>query len=89
MQVEGGDPESRHTAKMKRDFNGFPEEITFDITQPELSLGFYNEFSVSLHQQKPLPVLPEQVLSTMKLIDALRESAELARPVTVAGLSDT
>ena len=81
LAVEGGDPSDWNSAVIRRRCDDFPEEIRFDISQPELSKGFYQTFVQALQTSTPLPVTPDHVLRVMRLIEAVRESDKTERSV--------
>ena len=83
LAVEGGDPSDWNVAVIRRQSDDFPEEIRFDISQPELSTGFYQAFVQALQTSAPLPVAPDQVLRVMRLIEAVRESDKADRSVSL------
>ncbi len=83
LEIVGGDPADWSSALIRRGSEGSPEEIRYDIAQPELSSGFYVEFATAVLNSKPLPVLPEQALKVMKLMDALKESDSTMRVVSL------
>jgi len=83
LAVEGGDPSDWNTAVIRRRSDEFPEEIRFDISQPELSPGFYQAFVQALQTSAPLPVGPEHVLRVMRLIEAVRESDKTGQSVSL------
>jgi len=80
LSVEGGDPSRWNTAIMKKSSGGSLEETKIDITQPELSAGFYETFeaalrnSAKLQSSAELPVTPNQVLRVMRMIEAVKLS---------------
>ncbi len=83
LQIAGGDPSRWDTAVIRREAGDLPEEIRYDIPHPELSTGFYAELARALQEGGRLPVLPEQTLRAMRLMEALRESSRLGRSVEV------
>ena len=82
LAVEGGDPSDWNTAVIRRRNDEFPEEIRIDISQPELSAGFYQAFVQALQASAALPVSPEHVLRVMRLIEAVRESDRRGRSIS-------
>jgi len=86
LAVEGGDPSDWNTAVIRRRSDEFPEEIRFDISQPELSPGFYQAFVQALQTSAALPVGPEHVLRVMRLIEAVRESDKTGQSVSLSAL---
>jgi len=74
LAVEGGDPSDWNMAVIRRGNVDFPEEIRIDISQAELSPGFYQAFVQALQTSAPLPVAPEHVLRVMRLIESVRKS---------------
>ena len=81
LAVEGGDPSDWNTAVIRRGNDDFPEEIRIDISQAELSPGFYQAFVQALQTSAPLPVSPEHVLRVMHLIESVRESDKTGHSV--------
>jgi len=82
LAVEGGDPSDWKTAVIRRRNDEFPEEIRIDISQPELSAGFYQAFVQALQASAALPVSPEHVLRVMRLIEAVRESDRTGQSIS-------
>ncbi len=74
LSVEGGDPSEWNTAIMRKSSGGSLEETKIDITQPELSTGFYEAFEAALRYSAELPVMPDQVLRVMRMIEAVKLS---------------
>jgi scyllo-inositol 2-dehydrogenase (NADP+) len=83
LAVEGGDPSDWKTAVIRRRNDEFPEEIRIDISQPELSAGFYQAFVQALQASAALPVSPEHVLRVMRLIEAVRESDRTGQSISL------
>ncbi len=81
LQVRGGELTDWDAAVIRREFDGAPQETRISIDQLELSVGFYEEFAAAVRGGAELPVRPEEVLRTMRLIDAVRESASSGRSV--------
>ncbi len=82
LAVEGGDPSDWNIAIIRRRNDEFPEEIRIDISQPELSTGFYQAFVQALQASAALPVSPEHVLRAMRLIEAVRESDRTGQSIS-------
>jgi scyllo-inositol 2-dehydrogenase (NADP+) len=83
LAVEGGDPSDWNTAVIRRRNEESPEEIRIDISQPELSAGFYGAFVQALQASAALPVSPEHVLRVMRLIEAVRESDRTGQSISL------
>jgi predicted dehydrogenase len=83
LAVEGGDPADWSTAVIRRRNDDFPEEIRYNISQTELSPGFYQAFLQALQTSAPLPVAPEHVLRVMRLIEAVRASDKTGQSVSL------
>ena len=47
LKMDGGDPGEWNRALIRKNLDGFPEEISFDTSQQELSGGFYPAFSAA------------------------------------------
>jgi predicted dehydrogenase len=82
LQVRGGELTDWDAAVIRKEFNGFPQEIRIDIGQLMLSTGFYAEFAEAARSGKKLPVSAAEVLRVMRLMDAVRESASSGRSVS-------
>ncbi len=76
LEISGGQADEWNTARIVREWRGNREEITIDITHGELSNEFYPRFVAAIRENKPLPILPEEVLTTMKVIELIRESSK-------------
>ncbi len=74
LYIGGGDPADWNSAIIKRSLGGSLEETRIDITQPELSSGFYEAFAAALSGSAQLPVTPDQVLRAMRMMEAVAES---------------
>ena len=83
LAVQGGDPADWNTAVIRRRNDDFPEEIRYNISQTELSPGFYQAFLQALKTSAPLPVAPEHVLRVMRLIEAVRASDKTDQSVSL------
>jgi scyllo-inositol 2-dehydrogenase (NADP+) len=81
LQIGGVHPQWQNRARIKRETDGFEQEILYDVKKTDMPGDFYRVFSACLHEKRPLPVSRQQVLKTMGLIDAIRESSQLGRSV--------
>ena len=81
LVVEGGDPDMWNEIVIRKNFAKFNSEIRMDISHGELSAGFYPAFAAAFKDDRPLPVLPDEVLMSMKVMDAVRESSKTGKAV--------
>lgn len=70
--VPGGLPETWNTAFLKKEELGEVVELKYDISQNELSTGFYEDFLEALKYHKDFFVKPDEVLQTMSIIEKIR-----------------
>ncbi len=75
LEISGGQADQWNTARIVKEWRGNREETIIDITHGELSNEFYPRFVKAIRENKPLPILPEEVLTTMKVIELIRESS--------------
>ena len=81
LEIRGGGLTDWDAAVIRREFDGLPQEIRIEIQQLAVSMEFYESFVAAVREGKELPVRPEEVLATMRLIDAARESAATGRSI--------
>jgi len=81
LQVAGGDPDMWNEVVIRKNLANFKSETRIDIRHGELSAGFYPAFTAALKDDRPLPVLPDEVLMSMKVMDAIRESSKSGKAV--------
>jgi scyllo-inositol 2-dehydrogenase (NADP+) len=74
LWVQGGSPDSWNPAIVRRSSGGGITEVKHEISQEELSTGYYQDFVKALHAGAALPVRPDQVLRVMELMETVRES---------------
>ncbi len=82
LEISGGQADEWNTARIVKEWKGNREEVTIDITHGELSNEFYPRFVKALEKNLPLPILPEEVLFTMKVIELIRVSSKKGESVS-------
>ncbi len=83
LKIKGGDPTEWDRATIKKEWDEIDEEVTLSIPHGEISRGFYSAFAEALRKDKPLPVTPGEILEVMRVVDAIRKSAESGNSVSL------
>ncbi len=83
FQVRGEQSDSWSEGELRSEFHGVPETRRFDFAGDELTDAFYPALAESLRTSDALPITREQVLSVMKVIDRIRQSAAQGGSITV------
>jgi scyllo-inositol 2-dehydrogenase (NADP+) len=82
FSVRGEESDSWGVGELRSELHGIPDTRRFDFAGGELTEAYYPALAESLLRGGELPVTPGQVLSVMKVIDMIRESAAQGRSVT-------
>ncbi len=82
FHVRGEESDSWNEGELRSEYHGLRETRHFDFSGDELTDAFYPAFAEALRTSAELPVTRGQVLSAMRVIDMIRESAALGRSVT-------
>lgn len=75
FQVRGEDTDAWSAGELRSEFHGIPETRRWDFGAGELTDAFYPALEESLRTGGELPITEAETLATMRVVDAVRESA--------------
>ncbi len=81
---QGGNPLEWGDIKLNLEYAGVPQELTFEIDQPELSTGFYPDLYEALTTGREPAVKLSEARRVMQVLDAVRESARTGEVVRLS-----
>lgn len=83
LEVQGAGEDHWSEGRLVREQVGVSEEEHFDLGGQELAKGFYPDFSSTIREGREHSIRPEQVLTVMRIVDLIKDSARTNKIINV------